>query len=108
MKISALSSGNSPEGRLELHSHTETCVLGAVWNVMEYTGVVSDVYPYSDSYKALKQVPVVEAVVASINQMFNIMLVLKQALYLGDHQEPSLLQPNQLRSYVIVVNDIKN
>ena len=75
---------------------------------MEYTGVVSDGYPYSDSYKALKQVPVVEAVVASINQMFNIMLVLKQALYLGDHQEPSLLQPNQLRSYVIVVNDIKN
>ena len=72
---------------------------------MEYTGVVCDVYPYSDSYKPLKQVPVVEAVTAYdhlTGETF--ILVLARALYLGDQQEPSLLCPNQMRSYRIVVN----
>ena len=52
------------KGRWELDSHADTCVVGATWKVMEYTGVVSDVYPYSDSNKPLKQVPVKEAVTA--------------------------------------------
>ena len=52
---------------------------------MEYTGVVCGIYPYSDSYKPLKQVPVVEAISAydhPTGEMF--ILVLAQALYLGD------------------------
>ena len=73
------------EGRSELDSHADTCVVGATWKVMVYTGVVCDVYPYSDSYKPLEQVPVVEAVTAynhPAGEMF--ILVLAQALYLGD------------------------
>ena len=64
IKISAVSSVHIQEGRLELDSHVDTCVAGATWKVMEYTGVVCNVYPYSGSYKPLKQVPVVEAVTA--------------------------------------------
>ena len=33
-------------------------------------------------------------------------LVLAQALYLGDKQEPSLLCPNQMRSHGIVIDDV--
>ena len=92
IKISAVNSVHIQEGRLELDSHADTCVVGATWKVMEYTGVVCDVYPYSDSYKPLKQVPVVEAISAydhPTGETF--ILVLAQALYLGDKQEPSLL-----------------
>ena len=64
IKISAVSSVHIQEGRLELDSHADTCVAGSMWKVMEYTGVVCNVYPYSDSYKPLKQVPVVEGVTA--------------------------------------------
>ena len=107
IKISAVSSVHIQEGRLELDSNVDTCVAGAMWKVMEYTGVVCDVYPYSDSYKPLKQVPVVEAITAynhPTGETF--ILVLVQALYLGNLQEPSLLCLNQMRSYRIVVDDV--
>ena len=107
IKISAVSSVHIQEGRSELDSHADTCVAGATWKVAEYTGVVCNVYPYSNSYKPLKQVPVVEAVTAydhPTGETF--ILVLAQALYLGNRQEPSLLCPNQMRSYRIVVDDV--
>ena len=107
IKISAVSSVHIQEGRLELDSHTNTCVAGATRRVLEYTGVVCDVYPYYDSYKPLNQVLVVDAVTAynhPAGETF--ILVLAQALYLGDQQEPSLLCPNQMRSYGIVVDDV--
>ena len=74
---------------------------------MEYTGIVCDVYPYSDSYKSLKQVPLKEVVTAydhPTGETF--ILVLAQALYLGDQQKPSLLCPNQMRSYGMVADDV--
>ena len=85
IRISAVSSIHIQEGRLELDSHADTCVAGATWKVMEYTGVVCDVYPYSDSYKPLKQVPVVE-VVTAYNHLTGetFILVLVQVLYLGN------------------------
>ena len=85
IKISAVSSVHIQEGRSELDSHADTCVAGATWKVMEYTGVVCNVYPYSDSYKPLKQVPVVEAVTAynhPAGETFTLVLV--QVLYLGN------------------------
>ena len=85
IKISAVSSVHIQEGRSELDSHADTCVAGATWKVMEYTGVVCNVYPYCNSYKPLKQVPVLEAISAydhPTGEMF--ILVLAQALYLGN------------------------
>ena len=41
-----------------------TCVARPTWKIRECTGHVSDVYAYSDSFKPLKQVPVVKAVTA--------------------------------------------
>ena len=85
IKISAVCSVHIHEERSELDSHADTCVAGAAWKVMEYTGVVCNVYPYSDSYKPLKQVPVVEAVTAynhPTGETFILLLAL--GLYLGD------------------------
>ena len=82
--ISAVSSVHIQEGRLELDSHADMCIAGAMWKVMGYTGGVCDVYSYSNSYKPLKQVPVVEAITA-YNHLAGetFILVLVQALYLG-------------------------
>ena len=66
-----------------------------------------NVYPYSNSYKPLKQVPHVEAVTAYnhlTGEMF--IFVLAQAIYLGNQQEPSLLCPNQMRLYGLVVDGV--
>ena len=64
IKISTISSGQIQDRRLELDLHADICVAGAVWKVMEHTGVVCDVNPYSNSYKPLKKAPVVETVAA--------------------------------------------
>ena len=70
---------------MDLDSHADTCVAGAMWKVMEYTGVFCDAYPYSDSYKPLKQVPVVEAITAYDHPSGKtFILVLAQALYFGN------------------------
>ena len=52
------------EGKLELDSHADKCVTGAVWKAIDYTRVVCNVHPYSNSYKPLKQVAFVEVVAA--------------------------------------------
>ena len=107
IKISAVSSVHIQEGRSELDSHADTCVAGATWKVMEYTGVVCNVYPYSDGYKPLKQVPHVEAVIA-YNHLTSEMsiFVLAQAIYLGNQQEPSFLCPYPMRLYGLVVDGV--
>ena len=70
---------------MELDLHADTCVVRAMWNVMELTGIECAVYPYSDSYKPLKQVPVVEAVTA-YNHLTGetFILALVQVLNLGN------------------------
>ena len=79
MKISAVSSDNNKEERSELDAHADTCVVAGTWKVIEYTGVVCHVYPYSDSYKPLTQVPVVEAVTA-YNHLMDEMFLLVTAV----------------------------
>ena len=61
---SAVSSASIKEIKSMLHSHADICATGATWKGMEYTGSVCNVYSYSNSYKPLKQVPLVGAVTA--------------------------------------------
>jgi hypothetical protein len=69
--------------------------------------MVCNIYAYSDSYKPLTQVPVVESVSAyNCPSSKTFILVLSQALYLGECQEPSLLYPDKMRSFGIVVDNV--
>jgi hypothetical protein len=54
----------SIEGTIEMDSHADTCVLGRNFVVLSYTGRVCDVYPYSETYEAIKDVPIVTAATA--------------------------------------------
>jgi hypothetical protein len=42
----------------ELDSHTDTCVAGANTVVMELTDIKVNVSPFSDSYQAIKDIPI--------------------------------------------------
>jgi hypothetical protein len=42
----------------ELDSHADTCVAGANTRVMDYTDTKVSVSPFSDSYEAIKDVPI--------------------------------------------------
>ena len=47
------------EGRIELDSHADTTVLGANCIILSHTGQSCEVMPYSDTYDAITDVPVV-------------------------------------------------
>ena len=96
------------KGQTDLDSHADTCCAGATAIVIETTGKTCDVSPFSSSYDALTNVPIVKAVTA-YDDPFNgesCILVMNQALYFGDTMESSLLCPNQLRSHGVIVDDI--
>ena len=47
-----------------MDTQADTCVLGVNFIVLEYTGRVCDVYPYSQEYDSVKDVPIVKGATA--------------------------------------------
>ena len=47
--------------RIELDTHADTIVAGANCCILEYTGRICDVSPYSDEYQPVQGVPIVKA-----------------------------------------------
>jgi hypothetical protein len=92
--------------RSELDSRADTCCAGMTAQVLEYTGQTCEVYPYNPTYKPRKNVPIVKAVTAyDTPSGETLILCLNQALYFGNEMEHTLLNPNQMRSHGIVVDD---
>ena len=93
--------------RAELNSHADTCGVGSTARVIEYTGQTVEVSGFATSMDSIKNVPVVKAALAYNDPSTGetIILVLNQTLYFGDDLPHVLLNPNQLCSHSIVVND---
>lgn len=94
------------EGRSDLDSHADTCVVGPSYAIIDRgRGETCDVYPYSDAYAPVKNVPIVKAGTAyDHTNGETVILVACQALYM-EKQFPSLLCPNQMRANGVVVED---
>jgi hypothetical protein len=106
---SALQS-NSPRefhGFIELDSHADTCTVGANFKVTAYTEKTCSVTPYHPKYKSMQDVPIVQAATAYTDPDSGetYMLIVNQALYIGDDLPATLINPNQLRSHGIIVDD---
>jgi hypothetical protein len=104
-KTAALSAGGTDQGRSDLDSHADTCVVGSHYKVIEYTGETCNVHPFSDEYEPVKDVPIVHAGTAyehTTGETF--ILVACQALHLP-RQQNALLCPNQMRKHGVVVDD---
>jgi hypothetical protein len=69
----------------ELDSHADTCVAGANTRVMDYTDTKVSVSPFSDSYKAIKDAPIVMVATAGDDPATGVVTVLyiNEALFLG-------------------------
>ena len=94
-------------GKIELDSHADTIVAGSNCVVMHYTGRECDVSPYTDEYKPIQNVPIVQAATAwqspDTGQIY--ILIFNEALWMGDTLDHTLVNPNQLRHYGITVQD---
>lgn len=101
------SKDGSISGKMELDSHADTCVLGINFVILEYSGRVCDVYPYSQEYTAIKDVPIVRGATAVQCQETGetFILIINEGLWYGDKMDHSLINPNQLRHFGVEVCD---
>ena len=110
-KISSLKAKSMPQeiiyAKSELDSHADTIVAGANCCVMHYTGRECDVSPYRDDYNPICNVPIVQAATAYTSKHTGqtYILVLNEALWMGESMQHSLINPNQLRYFGIRVQD---
>jgi hypothetical protein len=92
---------------MELDSHADTIVCGSNCVIIHYTGQECDVSPYTEAYESIKSVPIVQAATAYDNPETGetYILILNQAIWMGDKMSHTLVNPNQLRAYGITVQD---
>ena len=95
------------QSQLELDSHADTIVCGSNCIVMHFTGKECDVSPYTDAYEAIKSVPIVQAATAYDNPETGetSILILNEAIWMGDKMDHTLVNPNQLRAFGLTVQD---
>ena len=72
-----------------------------------FTGDECDVSPYLSEYKPMKGISIASACTAYNNEETGetIIIDVNQGLYFGDRMEESLVNPNQVRSYGLYLND---
>jgi len=90
-----------------MDTHADTCVLGENFVIMAYTGRVCDVAPYSSQYESIKDVPIVTGATAwtSRESGETLILIIHEAIWMGDSLTHTLVNPNQLRAYGTTVQD---
>ena len=98
-KISAQGRGTSVvQSQTELDSHANTIVCGLNCIIMHYTGKECDVSPYTDTYEAIKSVPIVQAGTAYNNAETGdtLILVFNEAIWMGDKMDHTLVNPKSV------------
>ena len=93
-------SGGVVYSKIEMDSHADTIVCGSNCCIMSYTGKECDVSPYTDAYDTIKSVPIVQAATAydSPETGETSILILNEALWMGNVMDHTLVNPNQLRA----------
>jgi hypothetical protein len=87
--------------------HADTIVLGRNAIVLQHTNRVCDVAPYADSYEPITGVPIVRGATAVTSQTTGKTYILgfNEAIWMVDHLDHSLLNPNQMRHHGFTVQD---
>jgi hypothetical protein len=96
------------EGYLELDSHADTACVGADCRVITYTEQTCEVSLFHPDYKPLLDVPIVQTTTAYTDPENGrtYILIINEALYLGDVLAVCYLNPNQMRAHGRIVDDI--
>jgi hypothetical protein len=95
-------------GLVELDIHADTVCLGHNFRVIAQTDRVCEVSPYHPDYPPITGMPIMQAATAydDPDSGETVILIVNQGIYLGEALENSILNPNQLRAYGIIVDDI--
>ena len=75
--------------------------------VMNFMGNECDIAPYTDAYETIKSVPIVQAATAYDNPETGdtTILILKEAIWMGETMKHTLVNPNQMRVYGMTAQD---
>ena len=92
---------------MELDSHAGTTVCGSNCIVVHFTGKECDVTPYTDTYDTIKAVTIVQTYTAyGIPETGDTtILILNEAIWMGETMYHTLVNPNQLHAYGMTVQD---
>jgi hypothetical protein len=93
---------------LELDTHADTSCDGTDCRIVAYSEKTCEVTPFHPDYHPIRDVPIVQAAAAytcpETGQTY--ILIINQALYMGESLAVSYLNPNQLRHNGVIVDDI--
>ena len=91
----------------KIDCHDNTIGTGSNCIILQYNIKECDLLPYRDDHKSVSNVLIVHAATAwqSTHTWHTYILVFNKALWMGNHMNHSWINPNQLRHYVIKVQD---
>jgi hypothetical protein len=93
---------------IDLDTHADTSCIGSDCRVIAYTEKTCEVTPFHPGYDSIQDVPIVQAATAytcpETGQTY--ILIINQALYMGDTLSTSYVNPNQMRHNGVIVDDI--
>ena len=94
-------------GRCDLDSHTDTIVAGSNFVILRYTGKECNINPYRDDYESVSNIPILHAAMVwqSTHTGQTYILVFNDSLWMGNHMNHILMNPNRLRYCGIKVQD---
>ncbi len=107
-KAAVITSDNIIHGMCELDSHADTCVAGPNCIVVEYTDQLVNVSAFTDIHETFNDVPIVTAATAYDDPTdgTTYVLILHQAIYMGNKISNTILCPNQLCFHGVIVDDL--
>jgi hypothetical protein len=105
--MSISSTNKKTANRADLDSHADTCCAGSNCKVLAETGEKVSVTPFSKSYTAMSDIPIATVATAYDDPTTGevTLLIIHEALYLGDRLGHTLLCPNQLRANGLTVQE---
>ena len=74
---------------------------------MHYTYKECDLSPYTDAYEAIESMPIVQVSTEYDNPetLETTIIILNEAIYMVNKTEYKLVKPNQIRYYIITIQD---
>jgi hypothetical protein len=95
------------EARCELDTRADTCCAGVNCRPIFFTGQRCEVHGFHDEFEPLADVPVATVATLWTDPLTGrgYVLIIHETLYFGSKMDHSLINPNQLRHYGIVVHD---
>ena len=101
---SIVSHSSTPDGTIaltELDTHADTICVGKNWRVLDYTGELCSVSPFSTDYAPTPNIPVVRCATTYTcpDSGQALLIIADQVLYFGDALDHTLINPNQIRSH---------